>query len=509
MQKPISIYGIAQSYPNRPWLLLTGLALGAILLVRLVSLYYNTTDLFFDEAQYWLWGKEPAFGYFSKPPMLGWIIAAFTGICGSDSEFCVRLPSAIIHTGTAFLIFLSARLLFNSRTGFWSAVTFALLPGITLSSTLISTDVPLLFCWAGALWAFLRLHIFGGWKNAALLGVFIGLGLMSKYAMAYFFLCALLFALIDVCARKTVFSRNFALSGLIALAILSPNLWWNAQHEFITASHTGDNIGWRGGLHFDKLAEFVGSQFGVFGPILFAFLLIAVVRFWREGWDRAQKLLVMFSIPILVLIIFQALMSKAYANWAAATYVAASILIADIIVNRVPPIWNRVSTSIHVVIFAGLSIAVAFSAPGNITLPIGPNGQEPFFRLQGWSEIGRATAKQLSKRQYGAVISEHRHLTAELVYYLRHEKQKVFAFHESEVPHDHYQLTRPFRGKTEGKALLVLTSNNTEKYSIVFEVISPAGSVEISSGRHKKIWFFDAQGYHGLPASNEKTNTND
>ena len=492
MQKPISIYGIAQSYPNRPWLFLTGLALGVILLVRLVSLYYNTTDLFFDEAQYWLWGKEPAFGYFSKPPMLGWIIAAFTGICGSDSEFCVRLPSAIIHTGTAFLIFFSARLLFNSRTGFWSAVTFALLPGITLSSTLISTDVPLLFCWAGALWAFLRLHIFGGWKNAALLGVFIGLGLMSKYAMAYFFLCAFLFALFDASARKTVFSRNFALSGLIALAILSPNLWWNAQHEFITASHTGDNIGWRGGLHFDKLAEFVGSQFGVFGPILFAFLLIAAVRFWLEGWDRAQKLLVMFSLPVLGLITIQALMSKAYANWAAATYVAASILIADIIVNRVPPLWNRISTSIHVVIFAGLSIAVAFSAPGNLTLP---NGKEPFFRLQGWSEIGKATASQLSKRKYGAVISVHRHLTAELVYYLRHEKQKVFAFHENQTPHDHYQLTRAFRGNQEGTALLVLTDNNIVEYSKHFDIIKPAGVVDISSGRHKKIWFFNAHGY--------------
>ena len=501
MQKSTSIYGNAESYPNRPWLFLAGLALGTILLVRLVSLYYNTTDLFFDEAQYWLWGKEPAMGYFSKPPMLGWIIAAFTGICGSDSEFCVRLPSPIIHTGTAFLIFLSAKLLFNSRTGFWSAITFALLPGITLSSTLISTDVPLLFCWAGALWAFLRLHIFGGWKNAVLLGVFIGLGLMSKYAMAYFFLCTFLFALFDVSARRNVLSSKFALSGLIALAILSPNLWWNAQHKFITATHTGDNIGWRGGLHFDKLVEFVGSQFGVFGPILFAFLLISVFHFWREGWDRAQKLLVMYSLPVIALIAFQALMSKAYANWAAVVYVAASILVADIIVNRVSPIWNRISTSIHLFIFAGLSIAVAFSAPGILALP---NGKEPFKRVQGWNEIGRAAAKQLSNGQYSAVISPHRHLTAELVYYLRHEKQKVFAFHENKSPHDHYQLTRPYRGKPDGTALLVLTNKNTAKYSNVFDMITPAGVANISSGMHKTLWFFKVSGYYGLVDTNQK-----
>ena len=41
----------------------------ALLCVRLVALRWNVTDLFFDEAQYWAWSEEPAFGYYSKPPL--------------------------------------------------------------------------------------------------------------------------------------------------------------------------------------------------------------------------------------------------------------------------------------------------------------------------------------------------------------------------------------------------------------------------------------------------------
>ena len=47
-----------------------------------------------------------------------------------------------------------------------------------------------------------------------------------------------------------------------------------------------------------------------------------------------------FSVPVLALIVFQALMSKAYANWAALTYVAATVLVTDLMINRIPEWWH-------------------------------------------------------------------------------------------------------------------------------------------------------------------------
>ena len=108
--------GLEAARAQSRWTLFLLVGLGAILCLRLVALYWNTTDLFFDEAQYWAWGEEPAFGYYSKPPLIAWIIRAATEACGAG-EACVRLPSPLLHTATALAVFLLGRGLYDARSG--------------------------------------------------------------------------------------------------------------------------------------------------------------------------------------------------------------------------------------------------------------------------------------------------------------------------------------------------------------------------------------------------------
>ena len=63
--------------------------LAGLLVFRLVALAFNRTDLFFDEAQYWSWSLDPDFGYYSKPPLIAWMIGATTAVCG-HGEACIR-----------------------------------------------------------------------------------------------------------------------------------------------------------------------------------------------------------------------------------------------------------------------------------------------------------------------------------------------------------------------------------------------------------------------------------
>ena len=42
--------------------------------IKLIAIYLTNFDLFGDEAQYWVWSKNVDFGYYSKPPLLAWII---------------------------------------------------------------------------------------------------------------------------------------------------------------------------------------------------------------------------------------------------------------------------------------------------------------------------------------------------------------------------------------------------------------------------------------------------
>jgi 4-amino-4-deoxy-L-arabinose transferase-like glycosyltransferase len=93
--------------------------LGGLLALRLAAVYFAKTDLVLDEAQYWTWSQELAFGYFSKPPMIAWVIRGISEVCG-NSEACVRSASPLLYTLTSIIIFFTARVLYDARTGFWS-----------------------------------------------------------------------------------------------------------------------------------------------------------------------------------------------------------------------------------------------------------------------------------------------------------------------------------------------------------------------------------------------------
>ena len=74
-----------------------------IALTRILALRHSSLDLLPDEAQYWSWSRHLAFGYFTKPPAIAWLIRATTALAGDD-EWAVRLSAPLIHALTGIAI---------------------------------------------------------------------------------------------------------------------------------------------------------------------------------------------------------------------------------------------------------------------------------------------------------------------------------------------------------------------------------------------------------------------
>src|SRR5258705_13890837 len=116
----------------------------ALTLARLIALFRTPLELYPDEAQYWLWSRTLAFGYYSKPPLIAWAIWASTAL-GGDTEPWVRLPAVLFQAGATLVVFWIGRRLYDSRTALAAAALYALTPAIQLSATVVATDAPLLF----------------------------------------------------------------------------------------------------------------------------------------------------------------------------------------------------------------------------------------------------------------------------------------------------------------------------------------------------------------------------
>jgi hypothetical protein len=403
---------VRHRHPTPPygrWMLA---AVTAITAARLLWLAVQSAGLYPDEAQYWFWAQHLAFGYYSKPPLIAWLIALTTAMFG-DGEFAVRLSAPLLHAAAAGFVYAIGKRLYDRRVGFWAGLAYASLPGTSLSAFLISTDAVLIPCWAAALYGFIRSREDDAkWWWWAATGVAIGLGFMAKYAMAYWLISAFGYVLIVKSERRHLPGLLQALA--VGILICLPNIWWNWSHGFVSYRHVGANAELTGSLlHPISLVKFVLSQFGVFGPLLFAGLILLCARPTRLSGPRA-RLLAVFTWPTLLIVLVVSLLSRAEPNWAAPAYVSAVVLVVSAALARG---WRRTlifSITLHlagaVLVFGGSEAIVA----SGINIPA---KYDPLHRLRGWRRLGDQVSQALAAHPGLTLMADDRELLASLIYY--------------------------------------------------------------------------------------------
>ncbi|WP_284165893.1 glycosyltransferase family 39 protein [Frigidibacter sp. SD6-1] len=443
---------------------------------RLMLLAFNRTDLFVDESQYWLWGQNLDFGYYSKPPLIGWLIRAVTDLAGSDSAFWVRMPGAVLHAATALLLGVAAERLAGGRAAFWTAVSYATLPFVAVGSLLISTDTVMAPFYALALLAWLRLmdSRAPGWALVA--GAAIGMAFLAKYAAIYFLLGA---ALAAALTREGRIGWKNSLLLLCAFGlVISPNVIWNLTHDLTTVSHTMDNVGWvrseapASSLNPAGLAEFFFSQFAVFGPVLFAALLVAYASGWRAG--GTERALVLASLPPLLVVSVQALMEKAYANWALAAYFAGCLLVVPYLVRRRPRLL-RASIAVNG--------AIAILLPLLTTLAPWPerDGAPLLQRYLGRADLSREIIAAARAAGVGLIYADDRDILADLFYSGAGQGLAIAAPRPAGRPRNYYEQTYPLP-QGHGRMLAVLAAAPVCDGG----VLAPLRDFDLSGGAYAK-----------------------
>ncbi len=458
----------ARSVKSAPFLLLFAL----IWLYRCWHLLHIDYDLYVDEAYYYNWAKHLAWGYYSKPPMLAWLIRLSTELFG-DTPFGIRAGALFVYPVTTWVVYLIARELYDRRVALWSALAFFTLPSVWISSIIISTDVVLLLFWALGLFFFLRAVRYGRTGDWIAAGVAGGLGLLSKYNFLFFLIAALLY-LAAVPERRRYFKApGLYLAMGIALLLFLPNLWWNYHHDFISFVHTREiSQVDRALFHPGKFLEFFGAQFLVFGPLFFGLYLYLITR-KRSYHQERSLLLTLFSIVPLGAIMLLALLSHALANWAAPAYVSATILVTAFLLRGGYRRWIAGSILLHtflgVVLYAYHPIAHAL----HIELT---RKNDPYKRMMGWQKVAQEIGA--FKRRYPdtTLLVDARAEAAELDYYLH---TKCYLYNPSHKVHNQYHITRPLK-ELKGRDLLYVTTHPiAREMREEFEVIVPLGRVNV------------------------------
>ena len=473
--------------------------LAAVFIARIgvMLLFVNGADLAGDEAYYWDWGRRPDWCYYSKPPMIGWMMGVIGWITG-NAEWGIRFAALLLGTTTLVIIHRIALVLFDARTAFLTAALVLLTIANAGLNLLLTIDAPLLLCWTLGLLLFWfaaqRPTCNTRWIALALV---IGIGTLSKQMMLAFPALMLLFAAVSREDRGLLRNPRMWIAMLAGMAFIIPVLRWNQEHAWITLEHTKHHFDTKSlgfGKWIGRTLENVGLQALIYTPVTFAALVVAMITAikQRAKLTRPALFLLLAAAPALACFAVLALRQRINPNWPAAFFVPAFVLAAAWMRGLLPaaahPGWQRWSLRVGgaLVVIVHLLLVIVFATD--------LKSINKLASIRGWHEAGIEAQKfldQVPRRDKTFVMAlGHRYHAAQMAFYMP-SHPRLYRWEPSETVQSQYEIW-PGPEERIGYDALILdpsmegTLPQNPVFTEAFEKMEPLGDIRVPLGQEAR-----------------------
>jgi hypothetical protein len=491
-----------QSIPGRArsiGLLILGFTLLRLLLAAVVPLLPQ-------EAYYWTWSRYPDWSYFDHPPLASYSIALTTALFG-QTAFGIKSAAVLWSLGWNILW---ARLILDMfgdrRLAFWSLVALNLTIVYEVLGFGPTPDAPLLFAWVGTIWAIWRLSASGDGRWWFVAGAFLGISWLGKYTGALLGPIVLLYLLTTPRLRFWLARPHPYLAFILAIAVFSPVLIWNSQHEWVSlAFQSSRRVGEMSGFKPQYFLMLAAQQFLIVTPYLFVLAIAALLRESRAWFakgidDPTRLLLISAAFPLLLFTAFS-FRSIVKINWLAPAFWPLIILgIRHTLAQggrERRMAWGLASSA------AVLVVGIAVSAVPNLPVP----GD-----LNSWSGFREAAARvdhlEASTRAEGKdsfVFSPH-YKVSSLIWFYRKGQARTYAqdiYGEKALEYDYFPDDRNLAGAT---GILVMSNQKQSKLDLerlkpYFDTVELVDSIATASSDKvvRRLEIYKATNYKGRP----------
>jgi len=405
--------------------------LAAVFVFRMLFLFSNGLDLLGDESYYWDWSRVPDWCYYSKPPMVAWLIGLATFI-GGDATAVVRIPAVVLGTVSLACFYATAKRFYSPRAGALAVLFLLATPFNVLSNFVMTIDPPLgcfwimtLYYWHKAMFGQQQSAWFwAGWATAA--------AVLSKQAALLLPLSLLVFFLLDK-QRRRYFKREVWIYLTPVIVSLAPILLWNQQHDWVMFDHSKGHFGFEAtttmAARLGQAGSFVLYQLLLVSPVLVGLVMVVAGKAcWLFRRLTPQEQLLTLTGPVMLFgILALGLVQKVQGNWPIPFYFSALILLSGRCLSEEYRKWVKPS------LVAGYGmVAATYFLPLLINLfNLHNTAVDPTFRFRHWSELAAAIdlerPKAAAAGQLFILTMGHRFLASELAFYLP-DQPKVYRY---------------------------------------------------------------------------------
>jgi hypothetical protein len=522
--------------PDQTWRLLAGALIVVTTAMRVAYLAHNCPlDLAPDEAHYWDWSRHLDWSYYSKGPLVAFLVRVSCALAGGWSQrltgtemLAVRLPAVLCGALLLVSLYVLTRQIYRSEWLALCVVALGLtLPASAVGASLMTIDAPYVCCWA---WALVLSHqaIFdrSSWAWPAA-GLVVGLGILAKYTMVLWIPSLALFLLISPDHRRLLFGPGFWIMAGLAAACCLPILVWNMAHDWVGLRHVQRLSGVsQQGIHWLGPLVFLGGQCVLFLVFWFVVWLEAMVahRPWIEPDAKLCYLWCMSAPMFTVFLLFSLKTAGGELNWPITAYVAGFVLAAGWLARqlRSPTTWYRRlgATNLTLTCSVGLGIIVLMhradlvhpllarlAGPPTLAQPFPLRRYDPSCRLRGWRTLAKEVDRLRSELGAGGrepiLAASSWTLPGELGFYCRGHPTVYSVGLIIGDRHSQYDLWRPnpiadgaaFAGRT-----FILVGYLTPTLARAFDQVDPPQLVtHCESGQPIASWnVIVCRGFRGV-----------
>ncbi len=271
----------------------------------------SNTELFDDEAYYWVYSKFPAWGYFDHPPVIALLIKA--GYAIFHNEFGVRLLTIILSTASLWIV----ESLIEKKNAFLFYAICGSMAVAQIGGMLAVPDAPLMFFIALFFYQYKRFVQNMSIVNTLLLGLVIALMFYTKYH-------ALLIVLFTGLSNLKLFKQWQTYAACIfALLLFMPHLYWQHVNGYPSLQfHLFERNSAEYTLWY--VLEFLGGQILLAGPLMGWLLLIAAFAY--KPTSLSERALKFSLVGIFIFFLLASFRGKTEANWTIPSYIGLIVL---------------------------------------------------------------------------------------------------------------------------------------------------------------------------------------
>ena len=277
-----------------------------------------------EEAYYWMYAQHPSLSYYDHPPMIAWVIGLGTQFFGNN-EFGVRSATQLLMLASSALMYVYSRIWFSREAALGAALLPQILPVYFGSGLIATMDGSLIFFWTLALWAFslaLKEQRAWGWYLG---GIATGGAMLCKYTGLFLGLGVILAVLAYRPWRRELLRPHPYIAAVLALALFTPVLIWNAEHDWASFRFQFVERYHGNGVGAAHVALFAGFQLLVLTPVVFAgfaWLLFRTIGSTRRVFQARWLIALCFCLPMLAVIAYKSLRYDIHLNWTLPLYLS-------------------------------------------------------------------------------------------------------------------------------------------------------------------------------------------